>query len=150
MRIIKQAEKKQIYWARTRCGRGKEMVNKTSGNTDFSEKMQIKCFKKERKNSNHNFFSSSYILTTSISGTVLFIKSINLTNKNNPTNTSISQVQLTNEVYNSADGRISSLINLSNFKGQRFNYFCDWMSTNAIRHVKLTQKRNKKTRSKYF
>ena len=32
------------------------MVNKTSGNIDFSEKIQVKCLKKDRKNNDYIFF----------------------------------------------------------------------------------------------
>ena len=71
------------------------MVNKTSGNIDFSEKIQIKCLKKDRKNNNYNFFLSSYTSTIFISSMILFAKSINLSNNNHRTSINMAKVQLT-------------------------------------------------------
>ena len=71
------------------------------------------------------------------------------TNYNQPKKPNIFQVQLTIVVQASAHVRISFLINI-NFKDQPCNFFCEFLDTNTIRHVKLIKKHNESVKSKWL
>ena len=116
------------------------MLNKTSGNIDFSEKMSLKCLKKVNKTIIYNFFLPFHPST-------LFMKCNGYT-------TTISQKTLIlfnlplQHIQVSVHVRISFLMNI-NFKDQPCNCFCDVLDTNAIRDVKLIKNYNKKVKSKW-
>ena len=77
------------------------MLNKTSGNIDFSEKMLLKCLKKVNKTIIYNFFLPFHPST-------LFMKCNGYTNYNQPKKPNIGQPTIV--VQASAHVRISFLI----------------------------------------
>ena len=71
------------------------------------------------------------------------------TKYNQPKKPNIFQVQLTIVVQASAHVHISFLINI-NFKDQPCNFFCEFLDTNTICHVKLIKKHNESVKSKWL